>query len=184
MNFNTRLLAKTPLVSLAAAALLSGCWTPHNANVRPPGPPRVIQTGIVVNSALRHAIVQSVDAEKRTIVVQIPGTPGVHSYRAGLQVPDLNRLQAGARVRATVSEELTVYVSHDGRLPGSDGVPGGTESTAKILSLNPSYRVLTLQSRDGETQAFKVGLEVRLGQMQAGDEVLIRAPEIVSLAVR
>lgn len=116
--------------------------------------------------------------------MQIPGTPGVHSYRAGLQVPDLNRLQAGARVRATVSEELTVYVSHDGRLPGSDGVPGGTESTARILSLDPSYRVLTLQSPDGETRTFKVGLEVRLAQMQAGDEVLIQAPEIVSLAVR
>jgi hypothetical protein len=144
----------------------------------------VIQTGIVVKSALGHAIVQSVDAQTRTIVMQVPGTPGVHSYRASLMVADLNRLQAGAMVRATVSEKLTVYVSHDGKLPGSDGMPGGTESTARILSLDPSYRVLTLQSRDGETQAFKVGLEVRLGQMQAGDEVLIQAPEIVSLTVR
>jgi len=87
-------------------------------------------------------------------------------------------------VRATVSEELTVYVSQDGKPSGADGVPGGSEPAARILALDPSYRVLTLMSPDGETQSFKVGLEVRLGEMQAGDEVMIQAPEIVSLAVR
>lgn len=184
MSFNIRLPAKTTLLSLVAAVLLSGCWTPPNADVRPPGPSRVIQRGIVVNSTLRRAIVQSVDAQTRTIVLEVPGTPGVHSYRASRQVSDLDRLHAGAMVRATVSEELTVYVSSDGGLPGTDGVPGGMEPTARILSLDPSYRVMTLQKPDGQTEDFKVGLEVRLGEMQAGDQVLIQAPEIVSLSVR
>jgi hypothetical protein len=58
------------------------------------------------------------------------------------------------------------------------------EPTARILALDPSYRVLTLQNPDGQTEDFKVGLEVRLGEMQAGDQVLIQAPEIVSLDVR
>ena len=181
MSFNIRLPAKTTLLSLVAAMLLSGCWTPPNADIRPPGPSRVIQKGIVVNSTLRHAIVQSVDAQTRTIVLEVPGTPGVHSYRASRQVSDLDRLHAGAMVHATVSEELTVYVSSDGGLPG---VPGGMEPTARILSLDPSYRVMTLQKPDGQTEDFKVGLEVRLGEMQAGDQVLIQAPEIVSLSLR
>ena len=110
MSFNIRLLAKTTLLPLGAAVLLSGCWTPPNADVRPPGPPRVIQTGIVVKSDISRAIVQSVDAATRTIVMQVPGTPGARAYKAGLQVPDLGRLQAGTSVRAQVAEELTVYV--------------------------------------------------------------------------
>ena len=184
MNFNARLPVKAPLLTLAASMLLSACWTPPNADVRPPGPSRLIQKGIVVISTLPRATVQSVDAQTRTIVLEVPGTPGLHSYRAGQQVSDLDRLRAGARVRATVSEELTVYVSSDGELPGTDGTPARKAPTARILSLDPSYRVMTLQKPDGQTEDFKVGLEVRLGQMQAGDQVLIQAPEIVSLSLR
>ena len=184
MSFNTRLPAKTTLLSFVAPLLLAGCWTPPNADVRPPGPSRVVQKGIVVKSTIRLAVVQSVDAETRTVVIQIPGTPGVHTYRASPDVPDLARLHAGTKVRATVSEELTVYVSPDGRLPGAGGVPEVSGSTARILSLDPSYRVLTLQSPNGEAQTFKVGLDVQLGQMQAGDDVMIRAPQIVSLSMR
>ena len=64
------------------------------------------------------------------------------------------------------------------------GVPEVSGSTARILSLDPSYRILTLQSPNGEAQTFKVGLDVQLGQMQAGDDVMIRAPQIVSLSMR
>src|SRR5579871_6643643 len=81
MSFNLRLFAKATLPPLGAAMLLSGCWTPPNANVRPPGPPRVIQTGIVVKSDLPHAFVQSVDAAAQTIVMQVPGTPGARAYK-------------------------------------------------------------------------------------------------------
>jgi hypothetical protein len=184
MSFNIRLLARMTLLPLGAAVLLSGCWTPPNADVVPPGPPRVIQTGIVVKSDIRHAIVQSVDAATRTIVMQVPGTPGARAYKAVPQVPDLGRLEPGTPVRALVSEELTVYVSSDGKLPSAPGLVAGAAPTAKILSLDPSYRVLTLRSPDGGTQTFKVGLEMRLGQMHAGDDVLIQEPQIVYLSVR
>jgi hypothetical protein len=177
------LFTKTTLLALGTALLLSGCWTPPNADVRPPGPSRVIQKGIVVQSAIRLGVVQSVNAATRTVVMQVPGTPGVHTYTASQRVTDLGRLHEGTKVRATVSEELTVYVSSDGRPPGAD-VPEGMEPTARILSLDPSFRVLTLQNRDGGRETFKVGLDVRLDQMQAGDDVMIQTAEIVSLAAR
>jgi hypothetical protein len=167
-----------------AAMLLPGCWTPPTADIQPLGPSRLIQAGVVVKSVIRLAIVQSVDPETQTIVMQVPGTPGAHAYRADLKVPGLDRLPVGAKVRAIVSEELTVYVSRDGRLPGADGVLAETAPQAKVLSIDPSYRLLTLQHRDGETQTFKVEPEVQLERMQAGDDVMIRAPEVVSLSIR
>jgi len=176
--------AMKPLLPVVAALSLAGCWTPPTANVQPPGPPRLIQKGIVVRSVVRNAVVQSVDPDTRRVVMQVSGTPGTEVYRAGPNVSALDHLTPGAKVSARVAEQLTVYVSPDGRLPGDNGTtPAGTQ--AKVLSVDPSYRLLTLQQADGRTQTFKVGLEVELKQMQSGDAVMIQAPrEIVSLSVR
>jgi hypothetical protein len=176
--------AMTSLLPLVAALALVGCWTAPSADVRPTGPPRLIQKGIVVRSVVRRAVVQSVDPDTRMIVLQVRGTTGTQVYRAGANVSDLDHLTPGATVVARVAEELTVYVSPDGRLPGDDSTtPTGTHW--KVLSVDPSYRLLTLQDPDGRTQTFKVGLEVELKQMQSGDAVMIQTPrEIVSLSVR
>lgn len=173
------------LLPLTAALSLAGCWTAPSANVQPPGPPRLIQKGIVVRSVVRNAVVQSVDPDKRTVVMQVPGSTGTQIYRAGPNVSDLNHLTPGARVTARVAEELTVYVSPDGRLPGANNGATPTGTQAKVLSVDPSYRLLTLQHPDGRTQTLKVGLEVELKQMQSGDAVMIQTPrEIDSLSVR
>ena len=176
--------AMTSLPPLVAAVLLAGCWTAPSAEVQPPGPPRLIQKGIVVRAVVQSAVVQSVDPDTRMIVMQVPGSTGREIYRAGPNVSDLGHLTPGVRVTARVAEELTVYVSPDGRLPGDDGrTAAGTQ--AKVLSVDPSYRLLTLQHPDGRMQTFKVGLEVELKQMQSGDAVMIQTPrEIVSLSVR
>ena len=133
---------------------------------------------------MRSAVVQSIDPDTRMIVMQVPGITGTQVYRAGPNVSDLDHLTPGTRVAARVAEELTVYVSPDGRLPGDDGtIPPGAH--AKVLSVDPSYRLLALQHADGRTQTFKVGPEVELKQMQSGDAVMIQTPrEIVSLSVR
>ena len=65
--------AMTSLLPLVVALLLAGCWTAPSANVQPPGPPRLIQKGIVVRAEMRSAVVQSVDPDTRTIVMQVPG---------------------------------------------------------------------------------------------------------------
>ena len=176
--------ALTSLLPLVAALLVAGCWTAPSADVRPPGPPRVIQRGIVIKSVVRGAVVQSVDPGTRKVVLQVPGTPGTQEYRASPNVSGLDHLTPGARVTARVAEELTVYVAPDGQIPGDQGkTPTGTP--AKVLSVDPSYRLLALQHPDGRSQTYKVGLEVELQQMQSGDDVMIQTPrEIVSLSVR
>jgi hypothetical protein len=58
------------------------------------------------------------------------------------------------------------------------------ETDAKVLMVDPSYRLLTLQYRDGHTETFKVGLDVKLLRMEPGDDVVVRAVETVALQVQ
>ena len=175
--------AMMSLLLPVAAAMLTGCWTPPTADTRPGGPSRIVDQRIIVRSMLPLAIVQSVDPATRTIVMQKSDASASRAYRVAPTVPDLTHISVGVKVCATVSEELTVYVSPDGRLPGAEVPSAATASKARVLSVDPSYRLLTLQDADGATETFKVGLKARLAQMQAGDDVMIQPLEVVSLSM-
>jgi hypothetical protein len=168
---------------VAAALAISGCWTAPVAHVQPKGEPRLIQGGITVESVKDGALVQSVDPGARTLVLR-QGQSATCTCKAGPQVENLDRIKAGDRVRATVVEELTVYVLRDGALPGAGDTRETIASDARVLWVDPSYRLLTLRYPDGRDETLKVGLQVRLGEMEAGDDVVIRALEVRSLRVQ
>jgi len=161
--------------------LPAGCWTPPVANVQPKGEPRLIQSSIVVQSVKQTAVVRSLDAAKRTIVLQAHGEAAPVAYAVGSAVANLDQIRAGDQVQATVAEELAVYVLRDGKLPGPNGTPQIIVSDARVLLVDTSYRLLTLQYPNGRDETFKVGLDVRLGEMEAGDDVVIRTLEVVAL---
>jgi len=170
-------------LSMAAALALSGCWTAPVADVQPKGEPRLIQGGIAVESVKDPATVQSVDPGARTLALT-PRQGATRTYKAGPQVQNLDRIKVGDTVRATVAEELAIYVLRDGQLPG----PGGTRQTiasdARVLWVDPSYRLLMLRYPDGRDETLKVPLGVKLGEMEAGDDVVIRPLEVRSLQVQ
>jgi hypothetical protein len=172
----------TGLSWMGVALLLGGCWTPPSAHVQPPGPPRIIQQGILVKSVTHDALVESVDTRARTLIIQTTKDPRPRPYETKLKPSDLTHLAPGAKVRATVTDELTIYVARDGRPPGPEIVAAAGGPQAKVLLVDPSYRLLTVQYVDGQTQTFKVGLDVKLQQMQPGDDVLIEPVAIVAVA--
>jgi Cu/Ag efflux protein CusF len=161
---------------------LAGCWAAPVANLQPNGEPRLVQSGIHVQSVKSPGIVQSVDVDARTIVVRTSGTAEGSPYKVAPSVSKLDRIKAGDKVEITVAKELAVYVLHHDQLPG----PGGTSETiaasAKVLSVNPSYCLLKVQYPDGQKETFKVALDVRLREMQAGDSIVIRTGEVVALS--
>ncbi|HEX4583259.1 MAG TPA: hypothetical protein VH183_00405 [Burkholderiaceae bacterium] len=165
---------------LAALLTLTACWTAPTAHVQPKGDPRLIQDGIVVESVKDPATVRSVDVGTRTLVVRSAADSAEIAYKVDPGVSNLARIKAGDRVQATVAEELTVYVAKNARVPGA-GAP--ETANARVLMVDPSYRLLTLQYPDGQSETFKVGLDVELPQMEAGDEVAIRTVEAVNLKV-
>jgi hypothetical protein len=164
---------------VVAALALSACWSPPVANVQPRGEPRLIEGAIVVESVKPHAIIQSLDQQARSITLLSPGETQPVTYSVGPHVGTLDRLKAGDRVQATVGEELTVYIRRDGQPPDTDGLPSDVD--ARVLSVDNSYRLLTLRFHNGRDETFKVSGRVRLDEMEAGDAVSIRPIQATAL---
>ena len=59
-------------------------------------------------------------------------------------------------------------------MPGAGGAAETIRANAKVLRVDPSYRLLSLQYPDGRAETFKVGLDVKLLEMQPGDDVVVR----------
>jgi len=167
----------------AAALALSGCWTAPVANVQPQGEPRLIQGGIAVASVKNPAVVQSVDADTRTLVVRTAGDSATSTYRVSPKVTNFGRIKVGNTVQITVAEELTIYVLRDGKLPGVNRTPETIAANAKVLLVDPTYRLLRLQYPNGKSETFKVDLGVKLKEMEAGDDVVIRSLEVLAVRV-
>jgi hypothetical protein len=165
----------------AAALLLTGCWTAPVATVQPHGEARLIQGAIAVKSVKDTAVVSSVERSAGTIVLRSSGRPETSTYKLAPKVSGLDDIKAGDVVQATVTEDLTIYALHDGQLPDA----GGTVSVdARVLMVDPGYRLLTLQYPDGQKETFKVPLGTRLEQMEAGDSVVIQPLEVLALRRR
>ena len=122
----------------AAASALDGCWTAPVSSTQPGGEPRVIQDAVAVESFKNAAIVLSVDPDARIVVLLDPADSSKIVYRAGARSSTLGRIKAGDRVRATVVEELTVFVSRDGRPPRRSGNANDLKTDAKVLRVDPS----------------------------------------------
>jgi hypothetical protein len=174
-------LAPAGVLLLTATLALPGCWTPPRSDVQPPGEPRLIADHIRVRSHEDPAIVQAVDVRARTVSLVSVRRSSPALYSVSPRVSRLGRVYTGERIRATLVDELSVYV-----LPAGEPVIAGEriEPQARVLSVDPSYRRLVIQYPDGEHETFKVGLAVKLRTMHAGDAVVIRPVDLIALKRR
>jgi hypothetical protein len=171
-----------PLVACVGMAL-SGCWTPPSADVRPGGRPRVIEKGIEVEHGAGAARIESLDPVARTVVLSVRGT-SLPACRIGRGVRHWRRLHSGDRVRARIEEVLTVYVPPANEPARAHGGARARAASARVLTVDPSYRLLTLQYANGGTETFKIGLHTRMGGIRAGDSVTVRPVEVLELRAR
>ena len=154
------------------AVLLSGCWMPPSAGVRPGGSPRTIADRIEVEPVTDSARVESIDRAAGTVELGISGVPR-RAYKLGPGVRNRSGIHIGEQVRATIGEVLTVYVG-----------ARDWQQSARVLSVEPSYRLLTVQYSNGDTETFKVTLHTPMRDIEPGDSVAIRAPEVIDLRAR
>jgi len=146
---------------------------PPSAGVIPSGNPRTVEGGIAIERVADPAKVEGVDRAARTVVLSAPGFP-LATYNIGQGVLNWGDFQVGDRVRARIEEVLTVYVAPvNGRPPD-----------ARVLVVDPSYRLLTVQYPNGLTEIFKLGLHTRMEGIEAGDSVTIRPVEVIEMRVQ
>jgi hypothetical protein len=174
--------AWVPLLACVGLSL-SGCWTLPSADVRPAGGPRVVEGGIEVQHVAHAARVESLDRAARTVVLSVHGV-SLPACRVGRGVRNWRDLRLGDPVRATLEEILTVYVPSAEERRRTHADAHGRAVNARVLAVDPSYRLLTLQYPNGGTETFKIGLRTRMGDLQAGDSVAILPVEAVELRVR
>ncbi len=183
-NKNFRSAAIATLLPVFALAL-AGCWTPPNANVQPVGKPGLIQGGIPVQIIQEPVTVAAIDASRRTITLKRDdGTAKI--FTVGETVKNLDEVKVGDTIKAKVKAELSVYILDGGRLPNADGTtrPKTVNFNAKVLLVDPSYRILTLQFSNGHTMAIKAGLNVMLDKMAPGDDVVMRSSEVTAITIK
>jgi hypothetical protein len=183
-NKYARLAAKITLLPVLTLAL-AGCWTPPNAKVQPAGKPGLIQGGIPVQLVQEPVTVDSLDAGKRLITLK-HADGSMKTFSVDTAVKNLDQVKAGDTIKATVKAEMAVYILQDGRLPNADGTtrPRTINFNAKVLTVDPSYRLLTLQFSNGKTMTIKTALDVLLEKMAPGDDVVIRSHEVTAIAIK
>jgi hypothetical protein len=165
------------------AFALAGCWTAPVADVQPKGDARLIQKAIPVVAVKDKATVQSIDPDQRVVVLNF--SDGVTAtVKPGPGVKNLSEIRAGDKARATVAQELSIYVLKDGHLPDADGKLEPVSIDAKVLEIDRAYRLLTLQYANREVEVLKVGLDAKLSEMEAGNSVVIKTTELLAIKIR
>ena len=163
--------ARLSTVVATATVVTAGCWHAPTANTEPSGPPRLVAEAIVVESTWSPVTVQAFDTGKQNLELMAPGESQPIRSAGHLDASDLKRLQPGDTLQAILRRELTVFVSTGGQIVGA----------ARVLEVDPSYRVLTLEFADGRREIFKIHRGIKLGLIEPGDDVAIRTVGVIRL---
>ena len=116
-----------------------------------------------------------------------------------MQAINFDQIRIGDQVKATVAEQLVVYMAKDNP-PASEGEaalvelapkgakPGGlmantVQVIAKVTAIDLKHHKATLKLPDGTTKTVAVRKDVDLTQRQVGEEVVIRCTEAIAIAV-
>ncbi len=144
------------------------------------------------------ATVTAVDHAKRQATLVTPDGKKT-SIKVGPEAINFNQVRVGDQVKATVAEQLVVFVREKGeaRNDGQAGLialaPKGAkpgvlmaetvEVTARVKSVDLKKRKATLEFPDGSTRTVSVRPDVKLSATDVGREVVIQATEAIALSV-
>jgi len=200
-SYSCQHVSQSPRFVLAVLGLLTlfACGKPRDvhrghasrsADVEP--------AAIAMDTATATATVKSIDYSTRTLTLE--SRSGVtHTYKAGNDVMNFDRIRQGDKVRATVSEALaisvrkagvpsnarnatTVSLAPKGAKPGIF-VANTVEVNATIESIDAAKRTITLRKPAGEPRTLKLAPTVKLANLRKGDDVVVGHTQAVALFV-
>jgi len=154
--------------------------------------------GIIVETYKNTATVTAIDAANRKVTLVTPDGR-METFKAGSEVVNFDQIRIGDQVKATLTEQLAVYMAKDNP-PASEGeaalvalAPKGAKPgslmantvqvIAKVTAIDLKHHKATLKLPDGTTKTVAVRNDVDLTQRQVGEEVVIRCTEAIAIAV-
>jgi hypothetical protein len=193
----------TKFVKLAAAFMLAAVMLALIACATIPSGIKetaVIETPdgvIIVDTFTTTATVVAIDVAKRKVRLVFPDGKKT-TYKAGPEIVNFDQIQIGDQVRATLTEEVAVFIGHgsSASATGATGValapvgakPGGVlvdtmQLTAKVTAVDAMSRKVTLELPDGTSKKVKVGKKVDLAAVMPGDNVTVQVSEGLAITV-
>jgi hypothetical protein len=153
---------------------------------------------IEVGAITKTANVTAVDPAKRTVTLVNPD--GItNTYELGKNVRNFDQIKVGDEVKATLLEAVAVAVSKSNAPPDASqhglvavapkgAMPGvivakTRQITAKIVSVDPQARTVTVEGPAGGTPTIRVGPKVNMNELQKGDDVTLRVTHALALRV-
>jgi len=155
--------------------------------------------GVGVQTYEQTATVSKIDKETRKLTLtKHDGTQT--TVKCGPEVENFEQIQLGDKVKATLTEQLVVFVRESGEpAPSSDTAtpvavaPAGSkpgvlmadteEITGKITAVDLQNHKATVQFPDGHARTFKVRQDVDLSKEKLGDTVVLRSTETMAIRV-
>jgi translation initiation factor IF-1 len=144
------------------------------------------------------ASVLAINYPSRTLTLVMPNG-SKNTYKISSDVKNFDQIEVGDKVNATLVEALAVYMGGPGATPNTSDVktvslaPKGAkpgvivadtqEVTAKIVSVDPKERKVTLQTADGENRTVRVSKSVDLAKVKPGNDVTVRMTEALAIVV-
>jgi len=181
------------LVSIAATVSLAAktMTTPMRAAAGP---------GTIAIDARQVTVrVVGVSESARTVTLQLSNGKIV-TYKVGKDVRNFAQLKRGDTIKATLLDALAVYIQKMGGRPTATETqtvmlaPKGAKPgmivantirvTGKIQLVDMTNRMVTITGPGGMSKGFKVGHNVDLRGLRAGDDVVVRYTEAVALDVQ
>ena len=186
------------LLSAGMLALTSCSSTPTGEKTTGVAYQEGVPGGVVVETTKETATVTSIDAANRKVTLVTPAGRK-DTVTCGPEVINFDQIRVGDQVKATLTEQLAVYMGTAGAPPSDGGAavvalapkgakPGGmmastVQVTAKVTAIDLKHHKATLQFPDGTTKTFAVRKDVDLTKRQVGEEVVLRATEVLAISV-
>ena len=190
------------MLSAAFLFILTACSTP------PPPPPATggggvayqegVPGGVIVNTVDVSARVTAIDKANRKVTLLGPDGDKF-TVKVGPEAVNFDQIKKGDLVKATVTEELVIYLDDENAPSGEGGAgvvalapkgakPGGvaaqtTQIVATVTAIDQSNRTATLRFDDGSSETFPVRPDVDLSKRKVGDRVVFRVTEMIAISV-
>jgi hypothetical protein len=198
MNTKTLRFAATAVFPAAVLAL-TGCGTPPVNPLATQSSPALAGGRVVIQTSQEKAVVTQLMPAQSAMDLRSPaGT--TTTCKVAPQITDASQIQVGARVKATLTDAVAIFLAKNGPPPSAgagvtvSGPPEAgqtasvvlqtTDSRAKVYSVDRSYRLLRLEYPDGSRKEYKVALPDTLEDVEKGDEAVVRTTEPLAICLK